>query len=186
MNHCTYLRVTMVTDHTHRAMGNAQEMVKQAKILAEATSALVNAIKLEAEAETDPDARRRLLDAAKSLADATSRMVEAAKMAAKNPNDHAAQEALRLAAENLRAATNAAASSALKKKAIKKLELAAKQTAAVSTQLIAAAQGAGVSNRSAAVNDLLIAAVNDLLIHIVWITVGMMPASLSSWRTASQ
>ena len=150
----------MVTDHTHRAMGNAQEMVKQAKILAEATSALVNAIKLEAEAETDPDARRRLLDAAKSLADATSRMVEAAKMAAKNPNDHAAQltEALRLAAENLRAATNAAASSALKKKAIKKLELAAKQTAAVSTQLIAAAQGAGVSNRSAAVNDLLIAA----------------------------
>ena len=129
-------------------MGNAQEMVKQAKILAEATSALVNAIKLEAEAETDPDARRRLLDAAKSLADATSRMVEAAKMAAKNPNDHAAQEALRLAAENLRAATNAAASSALKKKAIKKLELAAKQTAAVSTQLIAAAQGAGASNRS--------------------------------------
>lgn len=60
-------------------------MVKQAKILAEATSSLVNAIKFEAQYETDSDARRRLLDAAKVLADATSRMVEAAKLAAKNP-----------------------------------------------------------------------------------------------------
>ena len=77
-------------------------MVKMAKILAEATSALVNAIKLEAEAETDPDARRRLLDAAKALADATSKMVEAAKGAARNPNDEQAQEALRRAAEHLR------------------------------------------------------------------------------------
>ena len=77
-------------------------MVKQAKILAEATSALVNAIKLEADAETDPDARRRLLDAAKSLADATSKMVEAAKGAARNPHDEQAQEALRRAAEHLR------------------------------------------------------------------------------------
>ena len=31
-----------------------QEMVRQAKILAEATSSLVNAIKLEAEVESDP------------------------------------------------------------------------------------------------------------------------------------
>ena len=88
--------------HTHSSMGNAQEMVKQAKILAEATSALVNAIKLEAESETDPDARRRLLDAAKALADATSKMVEAAKGAARNPHDEQAQEALRRAAEHLR------------------------------------------------------------------------------------
>lgn len=67
-------------------MGNAQEMVKQAKILAEATSSLVNAIKREAQDEKDHDAHKRLLDAAKALADATSRMVEAAKVAAKNPN----------------------------------------------------------------------------------------------------
>ena len=83
-------------------MGNAQEMVRQAKILAEATSSLVGAIKLEAEGETDPDARKRLLDAAKALADATSRMVEAAKGAAKNPQNEQAQEALRRAAEHLR------------------------------------------------------------------------------------
>ena len=67
-------------------MGDPQEMVRQAKLLAEATSSLVNAIKREAQDEPDSDARHRLLDAAKALADATSKMVEAAKIAAKNPN----------------------------------------------------------------------------------------------------
>ena len=129
-------------------MGNAQEMVRHAKVLAEATSALVTLIKLDAEAQDDPDAKRRLLDAAKALADATSKMVEAAKGAARNPNDPAAQEALRKAAEHLRAVTHAAASNALKKKAIRRLEIAAKQAAAVATQCIAAAQGAGASNRN--------------------------------------
>ena len=62
------------------SMGNAQEMVKQAKILAEATSMLVGAIRAESDGQMDPDAKRRLLDAAKNLADATSRMVEAAKV----------------------------------------------------------------------------------------------------------
>lgn len=137
-------------------MGNAQEMVRQAKLLAEATSSLINAIKREAEAETDPDARKKLLDAAKALADATASMVEAAKVAARNPQDEAAQEKLRLAAEHLRAVTNAAASNALKKKAIKKLEVAAKQAAAVSTQCIAAAQGAAASNRNEASQSQLI------------------------------
>lgn len=132
------------------SMGNAQEMVRQAKLLAEATSSLINAIKREAEAETDPDPRKKLLDAAKALADATALMVEAAKVAARNPHDEEAQENLRKAAEHLRAVTNAAASNALKKKAIKKLEVAAKQAAAVSTQCIAAAQGAAASNRNEA------------------------------------
>ncbi len=42
------------TERLFSSMGNTQEMVKQAKILAEATSRLVNAIKLEAENEDDP------------------------------------------------------------------------------------------------------------------------------------
>ena len=46
----------------------------------------------------------------------------------------------------LRTVTNEAASNALKKKAIKKLEIAAKQAAAVATQCIAAAQGARAFN----------------------------------------
>jgi len=52
--------------------------------------------------------------------------------------------------------TNATASAALKKKAIKKLEIAAKQTGAVATQCIAAAQGAGASNRNDASQQQLI------------------------------
>ena len=142
--------ILLATERLFASIGNAQEMVQQAMNLAKASAVLVNAIKLEAENETDPDARRRLLDAARSLADATSKMVMAAKGSARNPTDEASQEALRKAAEHLRAVVNAAASSALKKKAIKKLEIAAKQTAAVATQCIAAAQGAGASNRNEA------------------------------------
>ncbi len=43
--------------------------------------------------------------------------------------------------------TNAAAANALKKRAIKKLEIAARNTVGVATQCIAAAKGAGGSNR---------------------------------------
>ena len=46
--------ILSATERLFSSMGNAQEMVRQAKILAEATSSLVNAIKLEAERETDP------------------------------------------------------------------------------------------------------------------------------------
>ena len=77
------LKQVLICYFLSSSMGNPQEMVKQAKILAEATSSLVNAIKFEA--QYDSDNRRRLLDAAKVLADATSKMVEAAKLAAKNP-----------------------------------------------------------------------------------------------------
>ena len=96
--------ILAATERLFNSMGNAQEMVRQAKLLAEATSSLINAIKREAEAETDPDARKKLLDAAKALADATALMVEAAKVAARNPHDLQAQENLRKAAEHLRSA----------------------------------------------------------------------------------
>ena len=66
-------------------MGNAQEMVHQAKTLAQASSSLVNIIKFKADSETDPDARRRLLAAAKNLTDVTAKLVETAKVAAKEP-----------------------------------------------------------------------------------------------------
>lgn len=56
------------------------EMVRQARILAQATSDLVNAIKADAEGETDLENSRKLLSAAKILADATAKMVEAAKV----------------------------------------------------------------------------------------------------------
>lgn len=54
--------------------------MRQAHILAQATSNLVNAIKADAEGETDLENSRKLLSAAKILADATAKMVEAAKI----------------------------------------------------------------------------------------------------------
>lgn len=138
------------TDRLFNSMGNAGEMVKQAKILAQASSSLVTGIKAEAETQDDSDAQKRLLTAAKVLADATAKLVEAAKGAARNPNAADQQQKLKQAAEDLRSATNAAASDALKKKLVKRLETAAKEAAGQATQLIAAARSAGPSNRNQA------------------------------------
>ncbi|XP_042206516.1 talin-2-like isoform X2 [Homarus americanus] len=138
------------------SQGNASEMVRQAKILAQATSHLIQNIKFEAESQGDADLQNRLLAAAKQLADATAKMVEAAKQCASHPNDERRQLMLREAAENVRVATNAAAANALKKKIIKRLENAAKHAAATGTQCMAAAQGAGPHNTSPPTQDELI------------------------------
>ncbi|XP_070599800.1 talin-1 isoform X8 [Erythrolamprus reginae] len=140
-----------VTENIFSSMGDAGEMVRQARILAQATSDLVNAIKADAEGETDLENSRKLLSAAKILADATAKMVEAAKGAAAHPDSEEQQQRLREAAEGLRMATNAAAQNAIKKKLVHRLEHAAKQAAAAATQMIAAAQhsAGGSKNPSA-------------------------------------
>ncbi|XP_017163203.1 talin-1 [Poecilia reticulata] len=145
-----------VTEKIFNAMGNAGEMVRQARILAQATSDLVNAIKMDAEGESDLENSRKLLSAAKLLADATAKMVEAAKGAAANPDSEEQQQKLREAAEGLRMATNAAAQNAIKKRLINNLENAAKQAAAAATQTIAAAQHAASSNKNQAAQQQLV------------------------------
>ncbi|XP_044299826.1 talin-1 isoform X2 [Varanus komodoensis] len=137
-----------VTENIFSSMGDAGEMVRQARILAQATSDLVNAIKADAEGETDLENSRKLLSAAKILADATAKMVEAAKGAAAHPDSEEQQQRLREAAEGLRMATNAAAQNAIKKKLVHRLEHAAKQAAAAATQTIAAAQHAASASRN--------------------------------------
>lgn len=62
------------------SLSSSGEMVRQARVLAQATSDLVNAMRSDAEAEVDIDNSKKLLAAAKLLADATARMVEAAKV----------------------------------------------------------------------------------------------------------
>ncbi|XP_070547100.1 talin-1-like isoform X3 [Ptychodera flava] len=158
--------ILTATDKLFSSMGDAAEMVKQAKILAQATSQLVNGIKGEAESAEDSELQKKLLGAAKMVADATARMVEAAKACARDPNDPAQQQKLREAAEDLRAATDAAASNALQKKLIVRLENAAKQAAAIATQTIAAAQGAGQSNRNEASQQQLIIECKNVADHI--------------------
>ncbi|KAM8871446.1 talin-1 isoform 1-T1 [Synchiropus picturatus] len=149
-------RILDVTENIFSSMGDAGEMVRQARILAQATSDLVNAIKMDAEGESDLENSRKLLSAAKLLADATARMVEAAKGAAANPDSEEQQQKLREAAEGLRMATNAAAQNAIKKRLVNKLENAAKQAAAAATQTIAAAQHAASSNKNLAAQQQLV------------------------------
>ncbi|KAG7240881.1 hypothetical protein INR49_023455 [Caranx melampygus] len=149
-------RILDVTENIFSSMGDAGEMVRQARILAQATSDLVNAIKMDAEGESDLENSRKLLSAAKLLADATAKMVEAAKGAAANPDSEEQQQKLREAAEGLRMATNAAAQNAIKKRLINKLENAAKQAAAAATQTIAAAQHAASSNKNQAAQQQLV------------------------------
>ncbi|XP_074545996.1 talin-1 [Halichoeres trimaculatus] len=149
-------RILDVTENIFSSMGDAGEMVRQARILAQATSDLVNAIKMDAEAESDLENSRKLLSAAKLLADATAKMVEAAKGAAANPDSEEQQQKLREAAEGLRMATNAAAQNAIKKRLVNKLENAAKQAAAAATQTIAAAQHAASSNKNQAAQQQLV------------------------------
>ncbi|XP_007441071.1 talin-1 isoform X1 [Python bivittatus] len=145
-----------VTENIFSSMGDAGEMVRQARILAQATSDLVNAIKADAEGETDLENSRKLLSAAKILADATAKMVEAAKGAAAHPDSEEQQQRLREAAEGLRMATNAAAQNAIKKKLVHRLEHAAKQAAAAATQMIAAAQHSATGSKNPSAQQQLV------------------------------
>ncbi|KAL8568329.1 hypothetical protein ACOMHN_040902 [Nucella lapillus] len=150
--------VINVTDRLISSTGDAHEMVRQAKYLAQATSTLVSAIRGQAEDQTDSDMQKRLLAAAKQLADATAKLVEAAKGCASSPNDSQQQQMLKSAAEDLRAATNTAASNALKRRLVGRLENAAKQAVAASTQLMNSAHHANKTNRNQTSQHHLVAA----------------------------
>ncbi|GAB6032133.1 hypothetical protein CHUAL_010792 [Chamberlinius hualienensis] len=154
--------ILVATDKLFSSSGDASEMVRQAKILAQATSELIQAIKGQAEKQPDSDLQKRLLAAAKMLADATARMVEAAKACASNPHDSEQQALLRKAAEDLRNATNIAASNAIKRKVINRLESAAKHAAATVTQTLSAGQGANKSNTNPVTRAELDAASKDV------------------------
>merc|ERR1719422_3025265 len=132
---------------------DSNEMVRQARILAHATAELIQAIKGEAESQSDSDLQKRLLSAAKALADATADMVEAAKRCASSPNNESSQEQLKRAADHIRATTSEAVGATIKRKMIKRLENSSKHAAATATQCIAASQGAGSHNTSHATQD---------------------------------
>ncbi|XP_048515080.1 talin-1 isoform X2 [Athalia rosae] len=142
--------IFVATDKLFASTGDAGEMVRQAKVVGQATAQLIHSIKGEAESQTDGEQQRRLLAAAKILADATAKMVEAARQCASSPHDANMQDQLRRAAEELRAATTAAATPGLRRKLITRLESCAKQAAANATQCISAASGAAKHNTNAA------------------------------------
>ncbi|XP_035251832.1 talin-2-like isoform X1 [Anguilla anguilla] len=165
--------IMTVTESIFCSMGDAGEMVRQARVLAQATSDLVNAMRSDAEAEIDVDNSKKLLAAAKLLADATARMVEAAKGAAAYPENEDQQQRLREAAEGLRVATNAAAQNAIKKKLVNRLENAARQAAAATTQTIAASQNAAASNKNTAAHQQLVQSCKVVADHIPQLVQGV-------------
>ncbi|CAG02348.1 unnamed protein product, partial [Tetraodon nigroviridis] len=178
--------IMTVTESIFSSMGDAGEMVRQARVLAQATSDLVNAMRSDAEAEVDVDNSKKLLAAAKLLADATARMVEAAKGAAAYPENEDQQQRLREAAEGLRVATNAAAQNAIKKKLINRLENAAKQAAAAATQTIAAAQNAAASNKNTAAHQQLVQSCKAVADHIPQLVQGVRSSQASPEDLSAQ
>ncbi|KAK0087903.1 hypothetical protein PV325_013782 [Microctonus aethiopoides] len=102
--------IIVATDKLFASSGDAGEMVRQARIVGQATAHLIHSIKGEADRQTDTEQQRRLLAAAKTLADATAKMVEAARQCASSPHNSKMQDQLKTAAEQLRIATTAAAS----------------------------------------------------------------------------
>lgn len=165
--------IMCVTESIFSSMGDAGEMVRQARVLAQATSDLVNAMRSDAEAEIDMENSKKLLAAAKLLADSTARMVEAAKGAAANPENEDQQQRLREAAEGLRVATNAAAQNAIKKKIVNRLEVAAKQAVAAATQTIAASQNAAISNKNPSAQQQLVQSCKAVADHIPQLVQGV-------------
>lgn len=133
-------RIFNATDCLYNSIGDTNEMMKLARVLAQATTELVNSLKAEASVQSTSEQQKRLLNAAKLLAESTSRIVEAAKGCAANPQDTHLQNVLLKAVEDLRAATTAATGENLHLKLIKKLSNAAKQAASCATQTIAAVQ----------------------------------------------
>ncbi|XP_025831317.1 talin-2 isoform X1 [Agrilus planipennis] len=133
--------IYMAADKLTAASGDAGEMIKQARVLGQATARLIESIKGEAEKHSDSDVQKRLLAAAKTLADATARMVEAARQCASSPHDVKYQNNLRRMAEDLRDVTTIAASTpALRSKLVNCVQLLSRQAVSSATQCISAAQ----------------------------------------------
>ncbi|XP_043256411.1 talin-1 isoform X1 [Colletes gigas] len=165
--------ILVATDKLFASTGDAGEMVRQARVVGQATAQLIQSIKGEAERQTDTEQQRRLLAAAKVLADATAKMVEAARQCASSPHDAKMQDQLRLAAEELRAATTAAATPALRRKLITRLEGCAKQAASTATQCIVAASGVTHHNTNLASQEELAAECQMMVQHIPHLVAGV-------------
>ncbi|XP_044590901.1 talin-1 isoform X2 [Cotesia glomerata] len=120
--------IIIATEKLFSSSGDAGEMVRQARIVGQATAQLIQSIKGEAERQTDTEQQRRLLAAAKTLADATAKMVEAARQCASSPHDSRIQDQLKSAAEELRIATTAATTPTLRRKIVKVEEVVVDKT----------------------------------------------------------
>ncbi|XP_023248015.1 talin-2 [Copidosoma floridanum] len=131
-------KIFFATDKLFSISGDAAEMVRQARIVGQATARLIQSIKGDADKRSNTEQQKKLLAAAKVLADATAKMVEAARQCASSPQDNQVQNYLRLAVKELREATATAATPAIRRSLMLKLERYAKVAASSATEYIAA------------------------------------------------
>lgn len=151
------------TDKLSAASGDAGEMIKQARVLGQATAQLIQSIKGEAEKQPDSDIQKRLLAAAKTLADATARMVEAARQCATHPNDVNYQDNLRRTAEDLRDVTIVAATTpALRAKLVDRVQVCARQAVSTASQCISVAQASYQRNANPVTREALASETREL------------------------
>lgn len=123
--------------------------------------------------QEDVDHHERLMGAARHLADATTRMIEAARSCASSP-DAVHQIALKSAAEDLRNATGVAARDHIRRRAVQRLEQAAKQTAASAVQTIAAANASQQSNTNTQSQEQLNKQCQDVSVWSVFISMRLL------------
>ncbi|CAF3354839.1 unnamed protein product [Rotaria socialis] len=164
-------QILMASDQLFSSVGDTAEMVKQAKILAQATAQLVSSLRQQAESvDDDTNQQQRFLSAAKMLADATAKMVESAKICATKPHDAQLQYQLKKSVEELRLATNMATSDHIKRKVLKRVEQCAKHCASYATQCIAATSASAVTHKHHQSHQDLVQqckVIADLIPHIV-------------------
>ena len=142
-------QILIASDRLFSSIGDATEMVKQAKILAQSTAQLVSSLRHQAESiDDDTHQQQKFLTAAKMLADATAKMVESAKGCATRPTDTQSQYQLKRAVEELRLATHMATSHQNQRKIFQRIEQCAKYSASCATQCIAATSASAMTNRN--------------------------------------
>lgn len=137
------------SDRLFSSMGDANEMLKQTKILAQSTADLVSSLREKAEStHDDSNQQQKFLSAAKLLADATAKMVESAKICAAKPNDSQVQYQLKKSVEELRLATQMASNYQNGRRVFQRLEQNAKVCGTAATQFIAATSATATKNRN--------------------------------------
>ncbi|XP_017774741.1 PREDICTED: talin-2 isoform X2 [Nicrophorus vespilloides] len=136
------VEVIYTTTDKLTSASDSAEMIKQARVLGQATAQLIQSIKGEAEKQpVNSDMQKRLLAAAKNLADATARMVEAARQCANNPQNVSYQDSLRSTAEYLRDVTIVTSTTpALRARLVERVNECARRAVSTATQCIQAAQ----------------------------------------------
>ena len=149
----THLVNTIKTQAANETDGvEKSRLLAAARGLAEATARMVNSAKVRTQRErrSGTTAKRSPLITGAALAMRCIRWRAGSQEAARNPNEPGTDQRLRGAADAVLAATRQATGADNRRKLFKKLALAAKLVAGVSTQLISSAKACSASNRNQA------------------------------------